>query len=66
MDGLIVIRSVTLSNHIARARRCEGVVASYSRALRGIAEIELFHLRKGKGYKEPALVKGMGGHHRQD
>jgi hypothetical protein len=33
MDGLIVIRSVTLSNHIARTLLPEGIVASYHRAL---------------------------------
>jgi hypothetical protein len=33
MDGLIVIRSVTLSNHIAKTQLPEGVVVSYYRAL---------------------------------
>jgi hypothetical protein len=35
MDGLIVIWSVMLSNHIAATQLPEGVVASYHRALRG-------------------------------
>jgi hypothetical protein len=35
MDGLIVIRSLTLSNHIAKTQLPEGVGASYHRALRG-------------------------------
>jgi hypothetical protein len=35
MDGLIVIRSVTLSNHIAKTQLPEGVVVSYHRALGG-------------------------------
>jgi len=35
MDGLIVIRSVTLSNHIASTQSLEGVVASYRWVLRG-------------------------------
>jgi hypothetical protein len=35
MDGLIVIRSVTLSNHIAKTPYPEGVVVSDLWALRG-------------------------------
>jgi hypothetical protein len=35
MDGLIVIRSVMISNHIARTQLPEGVVESYHQALRG-------------------------------
>jgi hypothetical protein len=35
MDGLIVIRSVTLSNHIMTTRFPEGVVVGCYRALRG-------------------------------
>jgi hypothetical protein len=35
MDGLIVIRNVTLSNHIAKTQQPEGVVVSYYRAIRG-------------------------------
>jgi hypothetical protein len=35
MDGLIVIRSVTLSNHIATAQLPEPVVVSYHRAPEG-------------------------------
>jgi hypothetical protein len=35
MDGLIVIRSITLSNHIAKTQLPEGVVAGYHRALGG-------------------------------
>jgi len=66
MDGLILIRSVTLSNHIARTQLPEGVVASYHRALKGVAVIALSHLRRSEGYKEPALVKGIEGHHPQD
>jgi hypothetical protein len=34
MDGLIVIRSVTLLNYIAETQLPEGVVASYRRAQR--------------------------------
>jgi len=59
MDGLILIRSVLLSNHVARTQLPEGVVASYHRALRVMAKIALSHLRKSEGYKEPALVEGM-------
>jgi len=50
MDALIVIRSVMLSNHVARMRLPGGVVASYYRALRGVAGIALSHLRKNEGY----------------
>jgi hypothetical protein len=35
MDGLTVIRSVMLSNHIAETQLHEGVVASYHQALGG-------------------------------
>jgi hypothetical protein len=35
MDGLIVNRGVTVSNHIAKTRIPEGVVVSYPRALGG-------------------------------
>jgi hypothetical protein len=35
MDCLIVIRSITLSNHIAKTQLPEGVVASYHQELRG-------------------------------
>ena len=35
MDGVIVIRSVTLSNHIADTRLSEGVVANYHCGLVG-------------------------------
>jgi len=35
MDGLIVIRSVMLSNHIDKALQPEGVVVSYHRVLIG-------------------------------
>jgi len=66
MDGLIHIRSVTLSNHIARMRLTEGIVASYHRALKGVATIALSHLRKSEGYNEPVLVEGIEGHHPQD
>jgi hypothetical protein len=66
MDGLMLIRSVTLSNHIARTGLPGGVVASYFRALWGVAEITLSHLRKIKGYKEPVSLDGIRGHHPQD
>ena len=59
MDGLILIRSVTLSNHVARTRLPDGVVASYHRALGGAGEIVLSHLRRNEGYKEPAVVEGI-------
>jgi len=59
MDGLILIRSIILSNHIARMRLPGGVMATYHRALRGVAKIALSHLRKNRGYKEPALVDGI-------
>jgi hypothetical protein len=62
MDGLIVIRSITLSNLIAETRLPEGVVAKVvTWALRSVAEITLSHLRKKDGYKEPALVEGIRG-----
>jgi hypothetical protein len=61
MDGLILIRSVMLSNHVARTRLPEGVMASYHWALRGIAKIALSHLRKSEVYNEPALVRGISG-----
>jgi len=35
MDGLIVIRSVTLSNYIAKTRLSEGVVVSYHPGAKG-------------------------------
>jgi hypothetical protein len=35
MDGLIVIRSVMLSNDIAETQLTEGVVVSYRQALEG-------------------------------
>jgi hypothetical protein len=35
MDGQIVLRSVTLSNHIAKTQLPEGVVVSYRRTLGG-------------------------------
>ena len=35
MDGLIVIRSVTLSNKIEETHLPEGIVVSYRQALRG-------------------------------
>jgi len=66
MDGLIHIRSITLSNHIARTQLPEGVVASYHRALKGVAAIALLHLRKSEGYKGPALVERIEGHYPQD
>jgi hypothetical protein len=66
MDGLIHIRSVTLSNQIERTRLPEGVVASHHQALRSMAEIMLSHLRKNEGYKKPALVEGFEGQHPQD
>jgi hypothetical protein len=61
MDGLIVIRSLMHSNLIAEMLLPEGVVASYHRALRGVAEITLSHLRKNRGHKEPVVVEGMRG-----
>jgi len=65
MDGLILIRSITLSNHIAGTQFPEGVVARYHWTLRGVAAISLSPLRKGTGYKEPALFKEIRGHHPQ-
>jgi hypothetical protein len=55
MDGLILIRSIMLSNHVARKQLPEGVMASDHRALRGMAEVALSHLRKSEGYKEQGL-----------
>jgi hypothetical protein len=60
MDGLILIRSSTRSNQVARMQTPEGVVVSYHRALRRMAEIMLSHLRNNEGYKEPASVEGIG------
>jgi len=51
MDGLIVIRSVTLSNHIAETQLPEGVVVSYYRAQGRVAEITLLH----RGNREGAI-----------
>jgi hypothetical protein len=65
MDGLILIRSVMLSNHIARTRLPEGVMASCHWVLRGEAEITLSHLRKSEGYTEPALLEVMREQHPQ-
>jgi hypothetical protein len=59
MDGLILIRRVTIPKHVAMTRLPEGVMASYHRALRCVAEITLSQLRKNEGYKEPALVEGI-------
>jgi hypothetical protein len=66
MDGLIVIWSVTLSNYIARMRLPDGVVAGYHWVLWGVGEIALSHPRKSAGYKEPALIEGIMGHHPQE
>jgi len=51
MDGLIVIRSVTLSNHIAETQLPEGVVVSYYQAQGSVAEITLSH----QGKRERAI-----------
>jgi hypothetical protein len=61
MDGLILIRSVTLPNHIARTQLHKGVMASYDWALRGVAGITLSYLRTSEGYKGPAIVEGIRG-----
>jgi hypothetical protein len=53
------------SNHIARTRLPEGVMASCHWVLRGEAEITLSHLRKSEGYAEPALLEGMREQHPQ-
>jgi hypothetical protein len=62
MDGLMFIRSVTLSNQIAETQLPEGVVVSYLSGARvGRAEITLSHLTKGEGYKEPVVVERIWG-----
>jgi hypothetical protein len=67
MDGLIVIRSVMLSNHIAKTQLPEGVVAKViTRVLRSMAKIMLSHLKKNDGYKEPVLAEGIRGHQQAD
>jgi hypothetical protein len=53
------MRRITLSNHIARTRLPESVVASYYGELRGVAEITLSHQRNSEGYKEPVLDQGL-------
>ena len=64
-DGLIVIRSVKLSNHVAAAhtpRGCDGELLTGA-MVRGRND---YCLGNGKnyGYKEPALDVGIGGHQR--
>jgi hypothetical protein len=49
MDGLIVIRSVTLSNHIAETQVPEGVVVSYHRALGGRGRTNTITLEVERG-----------------
>ena len=65
MDGLILIWSVTLSNHIAKRRWPEGIEASYRRALRDVAQIMLSHLRPNEGYKKPVKIEGYRWDHPQ-
>jgi len=57
MDGLIVIRSITLSNHIAEAPQPVGVLVSYHRALGERGRDNSIN----EGYKEPAMVEGIWG-----
>jgi hypothetical protein len=59
MDGLIVIWSIMLSNHIAATQLPEGVVASYHRALTGRGRGNAITPKAEKGYKEPTLVEGI-------
>jgi len=61
MDGLIVVRSVMLSNHIAETQIPEGVVVSYYRAQGGVAEITLSHRRKRtRAIKSQSWSKELG------
>jgi len=57
MDGLIIIRSITLSNHIARHGNLRESWQDYHWALRGVAEITLSHLRKEDGYKRASVAQ---------
>jgi hypothetical protein len=66
MDGLIVIRSVTLSNNIARTPFPEGVVASNHQASGGHGRDNAITREEEKSYKDEALVGGLKGHHRED
>jgi hypothetical protein len=66
MDGLIVINSVMLSNHIAGCDYRRVMGQAIIRRKERVAEIMVSHLRKSNGYKEPELVGGKGGHHPQD
>jgi hypothetical protein len=66
MDHLIVIRSVTLSNHIARTRNPQGVMASYHRVSGGCGRDNAITPEEEKSYKDQALVGGLKGHHRED
>jgi hypothetical protein len=64
MDGPIVLRLITLSNHIPRVGLLEGVVSRVWH--RGVAERALSHLWNSESYKKPVLVEGMRGHNPQD
>jgi hypothetical protein len=55
MDGLIVIRSVTLSNHIARTRLPEGVVAGYHRVLGGRGRDNAITPEEGQELQRPSI-----------
>jgi len=57
MEGLILIWSIKNSNHIAMTQWPQGIVASYRRALRGVAKILRAHLRKSDSENEPALIE---------
>jgi hypothetical protein len=66
MDGLIDIRSVMLSNHIAGCDYLRVMGQVIIRRKECVAGITLSHLTKSNGYKEPELVGGNGGKHPQD
>jgi hypothetical protein len=66
MDGLIVIRSVMLSNHIAGCDYLRVTGQVIIRRKECVAGIMLSHQTKSNGYTEPELVGEMGGKHPQD
>jgi len=66
MDGVIDIRSIKLSNHIAGTRLLRVLWQVITGRQVGVAEIALSHLRKNNGYNDPALVAGFEDDHPQD
>jgi hypothetical protein len=61
MDGLIVIRSITLLNHIAETQLPEGVVVSYQRGQRWRGRDTRYHtLGRARAIKSQRWLKELG------